>query len=260
MLGAAMIKNLLRKNQDNKNLIDSQAAETEYAVNTGAKKKSLKRQLISVLIFLLLVGIGFAGLEFMATDNSNGKKLRGHYRQLQGMQFSQYPPPPAAHQAQQAPVPNAEVKKQRTELAVHYAEYATQKVDGLTSTPRRTTHNAERDVFKEFYLGHGSPGAILTKGPAMRLEQDLPDLTRLLNTNSGAQSLPPVHALTVNEQPREVTIFGITCIGETGLFADTCAAITSEGVLKKGDKLGNETVFSVNKTSFATSKRTVEFN
>lgn len=257
-----MIENLLRKNQNNKNLIDTQATETEDTVNTGAKKKSLKRQLISVLIFLLLAGIGFAGMALMVTDNSNGKKLQSSYRQLRGMQpLSQSPPPPAALQAQKSPVQNAEVKKQIAERAVHYAEDAAQKVEDLAHNPRRTTHNAEeRDVFKEFYLRHGTPGAALTKGPVMHLEQNLPDLTRLLNANSGAQTLPPVQTLPVNEQPREVIIYGITCIGRTGLLADKCAAITSEGVLKKGDKLGSETVFAVNKTSFAIGKRTVEFN
>ena len=262
MMGIAMIKNLLRKNQIKENLIDAQATETGDAVNTGMKKKSLKRQLIAVLIFFLLAGIGFAGVTLMANDDSSSKKIQGAYRQLSAMQpFSQSPLPPAALQAQEAHAQNSEVKRQRAESAVHYEEDATQKVEDLTRNSRRTTHNAEeRDVFKEFYLRHGAPGAALTKGPAMHLEQNLPDLTRLLNANSGAQALPPVQTLPVNEQPIEVKIYGITCIGETGLLDDKCAAITSEGVLKKGDKLGSETVFAVNKTSLATSKRTVEFN
>jgi hypothetical protein len=244
MLGVAMIKNILRESQNNKNLADTQAAETEDAVNTGAKKKSLKRQLILVLIFFLLTAIGFAGMALMATDNSNGKKLQGPYRQFAGEQtHSQSFPPPAAPQSQQATVQSADGKKQRAE---------------------RTRQNAEeRDVFREFYIGHAGLVTKGVKGSAMHLEQNLPDLARLLNGNSGVQALSPVQTLnnaTTNEQPLEVKIYGITCIGQNDLPDDKCVAITSEGVLKRGDKLGSETVFAVNKTSFATSKRTVEFN
>jgi|GEM_PF-3221311 len=239
-----MIKNLLRKNQINESFIDAQATDTGDSVNTGVKTKSPKIQLISVLIFLLLAGLGFAGMTFIATDNSSDKKIQGPCRQLAGMQpCSQSSPLPVAPHAQQAPVQNAEGKKQRAESTVLHAE--------------------DRDVFKEFYLRHVEQGATLTKGPAMHLEQNLPDLTRLVNANGGAQALPPVQILNtapVNEQSREVKIFGITCFGENGLPDDKCVAITSEGVLKKGDKLGSETVFAVNKTSFETSKRTVEFN
>ena len=203
------------------------------------KKKTGKKILIYILLIFLSAGAGFTGMTLMATDNSSGKKLQGSYRQLPGV----LPPPPSiTPQVQQPPVLNAEGKKQRTESMIQYAE--------------------ERDVFKEFYLRH-APGATLTKGPAMHLEQCLPNMTRPLNPKSGVQELPPVQLLNtslVDQQLREVKIYGITCIGESDLFAGECAAITSDGVLKKGDKLGSETVFAVNETSFATSKRTVELN
>ncbi len=244
VLGAAMIKNLLREDQNNKNLMDTQAAETEDAVNTGSKKKSLKRQFLSILIFLLLAGTGFAGIAFMVTDNGNGKKLQGLYRQFpREHTHSESFHPPAAPQSQQATVQSADGKKQRADS---------------------TKQNAwERDVFREFYIGHAGSGAKGVKGSAMQLEQNLPDLVRILNGNSGAQALPPVQTLNTapaNEQPVEVKIYGITCIGQNDLPDNKCVAITSEGVLKKGDKLGSETVSAINKTSFATSKRTVEFN
>ena len=207
------------------------------------KKKTGKKILIYILLIVFSAGAGFTGMTLMATDSSSGKKNQGPYRQLPGvLPRYQSPPPSAAPQVQQPPVQNAEGKKQRAERTMHYAE--------------------ERDVFKEFYLRHAAQAA-LTKGPAIHLEQNLPDLTRPLSINSGAQTLPPVQTLNtapVNEQPREVKIYGITCIGEPDLLVDKCAAITNEGVLKKGDKLGSETVFTVNKTSFATSKRTVELN
>ena len=221
-----------------------------------------KRHLILILLFLFLAGTGFAGMAILSTDNNNGKKLQGPYRQLPGMQpLSQCPAAPAPLQAQQTPVQNAEGKKQGAERAVHHADDTMQKVDDLTRNPRRATHNLEeRDVFKEFYLRRVAPVTAFTKGPAMGLDQNLPDMTRLLNANSGAQTLPPVQTLPLNEQPKEVQIYGIACIGVPGLNDDRCAAITSEGVLKKGDKLGIETVFAVKKEFFATSKRTIEFN
>src|SRR5208283_5399839 len=95
MSGAAMIKNLLRKNQIKENLIDAQATETGDALNTGMKKKTFKRELILVLIFFLLAGIGFAGMTLMATNNSSSKKLESAFGQLPGMQpRSQSPPIP----------------------------------------------------------------------------------------------------------------------------------------------------------------------
>ncbi len=262
MLEVAMIKNLPENNQKNKNLIDTQTTETEDAVNACAKKKLLNRQLISILIFFLLAGVGFAGMALIATDNSSGKKLQGSYRQSPGIQpLSNSPLTPAALLVKEGPVQNAEVKNQRGARAVRYAEDTTRKAEDLPRNPRRATHNAEdRDVFKEFYLRQSGQGGALTKDHVMQLEKNIPDLTRLLNANGSAQTLPPVQTLPVNEQSREVKIYGITCIGETGLLADKCAAITSEGIFKKGDKFGSETVFAVNKTSFATSKRTVEFN
>ena len=232
----------------------------------NVKKKIGKKVLLYILLIVFSTGAGFTGMTLMATDNSSRKKIQGPYRQFPGVQpHYQSPPPPAAAQEQPALVQNTEGKKQRAEGTVHYAGDAMQKAEDLTRNARRKRRNAEeRDVFKEFYLiRHAASGTALTKGPAIQLEQTLPDLTRLLNANSGTQALPLVQTLNTapaNEQPMEVKIYGITCIGETGLLVDKCVAITSEGVLKKGDKLGSETVFAVNRTSFETSKRTVDFN
>jgi hypothetical protein len=258
-----VLNKLLRKDQAEE-IYQNKSKDAADKIKV-VKKKTGKKILIYILLIVFSAGAGFTGMTLMATNNSNGKKLQGSYLQFPGIQqHNQGIPLSAAPRLQQVHIQNAEGKKQRAERTVHYAEDATQKVDDLTRSARRTTRNAEeRDVFKEFYLRHAAPGATLTKGLAIHLEQNLPDLTRLSDANSGAQALPPVQTLNtapINEQPREVKIYGITCIGDTGLLVDRCVAITSEGVLKKGDKIGSETVFTVNKTFFETSKRTVEFN
>ncbi len=224
-----MLNKLLQKDQFEERY-QSKSNDAVDNIQVVQKKKGRKIVLFG-LVLVLSAGAGFSGMTLMGTENK-------------GKATSQRAP------AVSKPVP---------------LPAAPQKAAALGSVKYDPAPNpaVSRDVFKEFYLRHAAPGAILSKGPAMHLEQDLPNLTRLLNANSGVQALAPVQSLNtalVNEQLREVKIYGITCIGESDFLAGKCAAITSEGVLKEGDKLGSETVFTVNETFFATRKRTVELN
>ncbi|HKN18830.1 MAG TPA: hypothetical protein VJW95_03460 [Dissulfurispiraceae bacterium] len=235
-----MLNKLFRKGQAEE-IYQSKSKDAADNIQVVEKKRD-KTTLFFVLLLVLFAGAGVTGMKFM--ENSGGQKIQDSHRQFQGVKpYNQSPTPPAVPQEQQLPVQNAGGQKQRAVRAVYDSK--------------------ERDVFKEFYLRHEVRGATLIKGPAMHLEQNLPDLTRLLHANSGVQALPLVHTLNtapVNEQPREVKMFGITCLGEIGFPVDRCVAITSEGVLKKGDRLGSETVVAVNETSIVTSERTVELN
>ncbi len=109
------------------------------------------------------------------------------------------------------------------------------------------------DPFKDFYMKHSaSMGGKESPGqPAKAAE-----LSKALNI-SGPAFLPAVQTVTsiAEDKPKAIKIFGITCAD--GL---NCSAITDQGVLKKGDSIGQETVEGITQSFIMTNKRTVEFN
>jgi hypothetical protein len=206
-----------------------------------------KKIMLCGIVLSLFAVAGFAWMTSMVKDNRGSRQLQGTYRQLAQAQ--------AQSQPRREDVPKA---------AVNADVSSTVKADTRSGQHSHLLKSDDkgRDVFREFYVRHGAPGASGAKGSVMHLQQNLPDLARLLNANSGVQAMPPVQVMNAaaSEQPEEVKIYGITCIGENNLFVDQCAAITSKGVLKKGDRLGNEIVADVNKTSLATGKRMFQLN
>lgn len=219
--------------------------------------KGRQRLLFYVFLCALFAAAGFAGVTIMRTDRSSNKKPQSIMWQSAAAQ----PHPVVAPVA--SPVPAQGVSgagpgsRQNTDDrgSAQFLKH---------SAPGEASAGNGRDVFRDFYIKHlALTGA---KGPAVHLEQNLPGFPSGQLSGSGfMQTLPSMHADTSgeHEQPREIIVYGITCVLDTGITIPDgweCAAITSEGVLKKGDKLGSETVFAVNKTSLATGRRTVNFN
>ncbi len=111
----------------------------------------------------------------------------------------------------------------------------------------------DRDVFKDFYAKHPSNGG----SGALDLTEKLPELPKGIGGNFGPMPLPLVQAVSApgEEKTVELRISGTTC--DT---ADTCTAITSEGVLKVGDKIGAEVVEGIGPELITTNKRKIEFH
>jgi len=264
-----MIINLFRKNRDIKKHMDTR--ETEDVVNTGVKKKSLGRRVgSSVLVILLLGGLGFAGSYFYFIE---GNKKSSHVP----VRFSNVPPesnigsnawlsgqstPPPAP-SRQAVMPQAVLRPGPLKAAVvapppipapvEIAEKKGQKA----GVDVKVVKEDGRDVFKEFYFKHPLAGQSSSKSATKTLDKTLQKVLSGVGnpSNGGFQELPMVHAVNtpVSDPLKQVEIYGTTCMGGSG-----CVAITSEGTLHKGDKIGVETVQSVTRSSLATDKRMVE--
>jgi len=232
--------------------------------------KDRKKILLYAILLILLAGAGFTGFTLMATNKNSNKKLPAANHQL---------PPVQTHRGISAP----EVQTAPALVTTMSRSGSSQK--GNAANPARlaqqSTLNAKgRDVFREFYVRHAGTGATGPKGSAAHLEQNLPGFSMSPLTASGfVQALPPAQTINAveGEHIKDVIIFGITCASDDTRqksrdlpgyseaqlsMSETweCSAITSEGVLKKGDKVGSETVLTVNKTSFTTGKRIVKFN
>jgi hypothetical protein len=111
-----------------------------------------------------------------------------------------------------------------------------------------------RDVFKEFYISHPEQPASSKniKDIGKTLDKFLPPLAGMPQPLPAVQTLNPQNGV---DQPKEIKISGTACVVD-----NDCVAITSEGTLKKGDKLGSETVLDISKSSLVTTKRTLELN
>lgn len=215
--------------------------------------KGRQKLLFYVLLCALFAAAGFAVVTIMRTDRTSDKKPQSVIRQFAAAR----PHPVAVPVASTVPAEGGPGSRQNINDrdSAHLLK---------TSAPGGASGVTGRDVFREFYIKHLALSG--TKGPSVHLEQNLPGFPPgQLSGNGFIQTLPSVHADTAgeNEQPRGIIVYGITCALDTGLTMPDgweCAAITSEGVLKKGDKLGSETVLAVSKTSLATGRRTVNFN
>ncbi|MBF0559006.1 MAG: hypothetical protein HQL08_09520, partial [Nitrospirae bacterium] len=218
------------------------------------------------LLFVLFAGAGFAGMTLIATGKSGNKKLQGTNRQITAAQPSA---PTAQPVPAQGPTGSGTESTQKVKEASQAQPVQRSATDGVPKKSHDFLGSSDvkgRDVFREFYIKHAGAATTGAKSSTMHLEQSLPGFPPSPLTSGGfVQALPPGQVMntSVIDQLKEVKIYGITCALDSRLTTPAsweCAAITSEGVLKKGDKLGSETVLTVNKTSFATGRRTVEFN
>ena len=64
--------------------------------------------------------------------------------------------------------------------------------------------------------------------------------------------IPLGERATTSPETIPITIYGITC-------QETCQAITNLGVLKVGDRIGDERVLAIDKTGIRTNKRFIAF-
>jgi len=64
--------------------------------------------------------------------------------------------------------------------------------------------------------------------------------------------IPLGEKITSTPETIPITIYGITC-------QETCKAITNLGVLKAGDRIGDERVLAIDKTGIRTNKRFIAF-
>ncbi len=258
-----MIKNPFRKNQDSKKPLGT--PETENVISAGGKGKSLKMRLVSALLVLAALSLGVAGSYFVWAS----KKPLHTNRQLSNLPVSNIgsnawlsgqataaPVPvnqPVAPQAVPQTVPQKATVVALPPVPVKVIAKKEQKIEPEVKVAKEDG----RDVFKEFYFKH----PLTSQGPkpaGKALARTLDTVLATMGTPSlgAAPELSMVHAINTppaSEPLQKVEIYGTTCTGSSD-----CVAITNEGTLRVGDKVGGETVRNVTKSSLTTDKRMVE--
>lgn len=250
-----LLNRLLNKKdrvEKKENNTSDNAADNIHKVKRGSWK-GMSRYF---LLFLFCAGVGFAAVSYMALDNKTIRKMPAV-----SSQFSNIAPAGQgtnrgsnvwmSGQAAQTP------QTASNAIPIHEETKADKvvspaPVSAVTATAPPSTGG--RDVFKEFYISHPgqSSSSKGVKDIGKTLDKFLPPLPGMSQPLPVVQTLSPQPAV---DQIKEIKISGTACVVD-----NDCVAITSEGTLKKGDKLGGETVLDISKTSFITTKRTLELN
>jgi len=258
-----------------KNRSESETREETFADAPQTVRKKPSERKWYLMLFLLLAGAGFAAVSYVMPFHN--EKAEPVNRQFSGAlpgnnpgsnlwlngqsaipspqpQLSQAPSPPHAGNAPQTVMPGP-VQEKKTIAASEQPLNTEKKKQKAEVTGKAKDKEVGRNVFKDFYVKNA--GQVM-KASEKNMEKKLPELSKFIN-GGGLQNLPPVSVVNTPpvEQPKEIRIYGITCAGNAN---DSCVAITNEGILKEGDKIGIETVSTVDRKSLVTDKRTVDFN
>jgi len=256
-----------------KNRSENETREETFADAPQTVRKKTSERKWYLMLFLLLAGAGFAAVSYvMPLHNEKTMPVNrsgvlpgnnpGSNLWLNGQssipspqpQLSQAPSPQHAGNAPQTVMPGPAQEKKI--VAASEQPLNTEKKKQKAEVTGKAKDKEEgRNVFKEFYVKNA--GQVM-KASDKNMEKKLPELSKFIN-GGGLQNLPPVSVVNTPpvEQPKEIRIYGITCAGNAN---DSCVAITNEGILKEGDKIGTETVSTVDRKSLVTDKRTVDFN
>ena len=256
-----------------KNRSENETREETFADAPQTVRKNPSERKWYLMLFLLLAGAGFAAVSYvMPFHNEKTVSVNrsgvlpgnnpGSNLWLSGQsavpspqpQLSQAPSPQNAGNAPQTVMPGP-VQEKKTIAASEQPVKTEKKQQKAEVTGKAKDREEGRNVFKDFYVKNAGQGV---KASEKNMEKKLPELSKFIN-GGGLQNLPPVSVVNTPpvEQPKEVRIYGITCAGSAN---DSCVAITNEGILKEGDKIGTETVSTVDRKSLVTDKRTVDFN